>query len=723
MNFSALKENIKENLSKTISLRVNKFLTISTTYRHLIGAGMLIVVMLGIILSNINTFLRGNIQYGPFLLTLSIITTFFSGTLAAFKWSFTPRLMKHLNRFAILLLPPLTMTMVECLNGVFIGNWAINTFVLNCIFYSLLFLAIYTLSGSHRLPFLLLTPILFALSLTNHYVCKFRGTPFVPMDFFSASTAANVTESYDFSFNYQIIISIILLFFIQVVAWKIKTPDKKLYKKIISRLIAGVLSFGILVSYYTSNFLVDAGLKPFFFNQKRAYQETGVALNFWLNTKYLTVNAPQNYNAKNIKDIVVNVLDEPDSETSDSSVSKKTPNIICIMNETLTDLSVLGDLKTNKDYIPYLRNLSENTVKGTLYVPVIGGGTSNTEYEFLTGASTAFLPSSSNVYTLYVKDKLNSLTSSLKEQGYSATAFHPYFENSWNRVSVYNNMGFERFDALESLFSNKITSAIKTGITYKDLKSLVEAELPGEENILLRNVVSDSYNYKKVIEMYEQRDKSKPFYIFNVTMQNHGGYKIKYPDFKEEIHLIDEQGNPIDKYPETNQFLSLIYESDKAFKELINYFEKQEEPTIICMFGDHQPSIEDEFIAELYGTDSGNSINLQQTQNRYATPFYIWANYDIEEKQIEKLSVNYLSSYLMNIAGLEMPVFNQYLLKLSETLPVIDTIGFIDNKGIYYIHGQETPYTELLEGYENICYNYLFDKKNKCDWLFELKTQ
>ena len=65
------------------------------------------------------------------------------------------------------------------------------------------------------------------------------------------------------------------------------------------------------------------------------------------------------------------------------------------MNESFSDLNVLGDFTTNEDYMPYLHSLqngAENTVTGYLNVSVCGGNTANTEFEFLTGNSMAFLP-------------------------------------------------------------------------------------------------------------------------------------------------------------------------------------------------------------------------------------------------------------------------------------------------------------------------------------------
>ena len=131
------------------------------------------------------------------------------------------------------------------------------------------------------------------------------------------------------------------------------------------------------------------------------------------------------------------------------------------------------------------------------------------------------------------------------------------------------------------------------------------------------------------------------------------------------------------------------------------------------MFGDHHPSVEPEFISEIMGVNSLNELSLEQVQQRHITPFFIWANYDIEEQYIEKISSNYLSCLLLNVAGLKLTDYDKYLVNLYETLPVIDSIGYVDNDNNYYRLGEETQYTELLNQYEKIQYNLIFDKKNK----------
>ena len=697
-----------------ITLQLNKTIGLKTTKARLITAGLFTLCLLTVVLINTASFFRPEVPNGAVLFALTILMVLLTGANVAFTYNISPKTEKWLTNLAVFLIPIGTIAMSEIPNGIGSEYWQGLSWFFNCIFYALIYLLVYALSGSRRLPFLIINPIIWALAIANHYVAAFRGTPFVPMDLLYVETAAAVTGSYEFVLDYQVILSTVLLALTLSIAYKIKTPKQKLWKKIYYRIIAGTLALLVLGGYFANDTIASVGLSPDFFNQTRGYQKLGVPLSFFMNTKYLTVNEPDDYNPNDIESIMQEMVGTTEGHQKPSATQ---PNVICIMNESLSDLSVLGDVTTNQDYMPFMRSLTENTVKGNLYVPVIGAGTSNSEFEFLTGSTTAFLPAGSNAFTLYVNHDLPTTVKLMRDNGYSTTAFHPYFEANWNRIDAYKHISFGEYYGMESLFNTETIKMMEAKTTSDKLTEMVNEQYPGE-NALMRGYVSDSFNYKKVIEMYERRNTEQPFYIFNVTMQSHGGYETQHNNFKEEIYLTDKAGNKRTEYPRTNQYLSLVYESDKAFKELVEYFEAQDEPTVICMFGDHQPSIEDDFVAETMGVESVNSLTAEQTQSRYCTPFFIWANYDIEEKEIDKLSANYLSSYLLDIIGTEMPVFNRYLLKLSETLPVIDTMGYIDANDNYYTYDTETEYTNLINDYEKVCYNFLLDQENKCTDLF-----
>lgn len=679
-----------------------------TTSKKNIFLSLMITITLSILVIYFKDAFIKETQYGLLLFVLSIICCLLIGVISSIDYKFKSRTENIISTILYFLLPIVSLTMVEALNGVFIYNFSYLSFFNSYILYLLFYGLFYALTGSYKLSVLFFNIIVFIFALVNHYVFKFKGTPFVPMDFSGINTAKEVISAYDFAPDYQIIIAIVLLFAIVILGFKLKTPRMHLSEKLISRIISGFAMLLVCLTFYFTDAFAKVGLEPDFWNQARGYKNSGFLLNFCLNTKYLYLNAPDNYNPQETEKL----MDELNPE--DNSNKTDTPNIICIMNESFSDLSVCGEFQTNVDCLSFYNSLTENTIKGNLYVPVHGAGTSNTEYEFLTGNSTSFYPAGSNAYMLYVKNNAPSLTSIVGNLGYSKDAFHPYYSTGWNRNEVYNIFGFDAFYSITSVIKPSILlEYINNGYNNEYLNELCDEFYP-YENILLRQYVSDSYNYDKLISYYENRDKSKPYYMFNVTMQNHGGYQVTNSNFKEDVKLTSTKTN----YPKTEQYLSLLKKSDEAFEELINYFKDVEEPTIICMFGDHQPQIEEEFYEEIMGTNELSNLSLEDRQKRFITPFIIWANFDIEEEYIDKLSVNYLSSYILKTAGIKMPKYNSYLLELSKEIPVINNNGYIGKNGVYYKNGEKSDYSYLIENYNKIQYNNAFDGENRKDSLF-----
>ena len=650
------------------------------------------------------------------LLAISLILPFILGLSTAYNIKIKNDLFNKIWHLVfIFLMPILTITMTECLNKVFIYNMTYLGFLGNYIVILIFYFIVFAISGSLKLSYVIITPILYGFSLAHAYIMEFRGTPFLPMDFLSITTAVGVANTYDYTPTYNILLASMLFIFIMIIAFKTETPKYNVLTRVISRTFTATFSFVIMLLFFGTSVFADLGVRPDFWNQTSGYHNYGFVWNFFCNTKYLYMSEPNDYNPSDVENYVGSVVEGTENNIEiDDSYTK--PNIICIMNESLSDLSVLGEFQTNEDYMPFMRSLTENTIKGNLFVPVIGAGTSNTEFEFLTGHTTAFLPSGSNAYMLYVKNPISSLVSTVEAQGYSSYALHPYYAAGWRRTEVYNNFGFNQFISLEDIIDVSLMEDFQeNGSDPNYLQQLVDQAYPGK-NMLLRQYISDSYNYKLLIEDYENRDKSIPYFAFNVTMQNHGGYTTSALNFNESIYTTSLSKS----YNKANKYLSLVKASDDAFKELIEYFSNVKEPTVICMFGDHQPSIETAFVAEVLGIDNLSSLTSEQEQKRHMTPFFIWANYDIEEQYIDKLSSNYLSSLVLKTAGVKLTEYNKYLLKLAETLPVIDTVGYIDNAGTYYKWSDSTPYTALLDDYERVQYNNIFDQKNVNSDIFYL---
>ena len=698
------KEKTKFLKNIILNFLKNNFEVKSSKRSKTTGIVILAITLLWVVLS-VNTYISQEFAGKWWLLSFALLCPFILGLTAAFTVVIKNDLFNKIWHLAgLLLMPFATITMTECLNNVFIYNMTYLGFLGNYLVILIMYFIFFALTGNLKVSYLVVTPILYGFALAHCYVMNFRGTPFIPMDFLSITTAAGVANTYNYWPDYKIITGTMLFIFILIISIKTKTPRYNILTKVISRTFAATFSSVLLILFFGTSVFADMGVRPDFWNQTRGYRNYGFVFSFFSNTKYLYMSEPDEYDPNAIKDYVNN--GEQNEDNIDDSYQK--PNIICIMNETLSDLRVLGDLQTNEEYMPFLSNLKENTVRGNLYVPVIGAGTSNTEFEFLTGHSTAFLPSGSNAYMLYIKNHIASLVSTMEAQGYSSFALHPYYKAGWKRTEVYENLGFNKFVGLEDILGPDLIQEFQANGSDPDyLQGLIDESFP-DSGMLLRQYVSDKYNYDLLIKDYENRDKSVPYFAFNVTMQNHGGYTISAQNFEENIYAT----NVSKTYPKANKYLSLIKYTDDAFKGLIEYFSKVKEPTVICMFGDHQPSIETGFISEIMGVDSLSNLTPEQEQSRYCTPFYIWANYDIEEQEIERLSSNYLSSLVLKTAGIKLTEYNKYLLNLSKTLPVIDNAGYIDAEGNYYKWSDNSPYTDLLDEYEKIQYNNIFDREH-----------
>ena len=231
--------------------------------------------------------------------------------------------------------------------------------------------------------------------------------------------------------------------------------------------------------------------------------------------------------------------------------------------------------------------------------------------------------------------------------------------------------------------------------------------------------ITDEENYRKIIKLYEEAQNAKeekPFYLFNVTMQNHGSYDGNTFETGNSVQIKGGAG----KDPQAEQYLNMIKMSDKALEKLIRYFEKEEKPTVIVFFGDHQPDLDENFYEQLLGKPTGE-LEGEELQKLYKVPFLIWANYDIEEKTLERTSNNYLTTYLADVAGLEKTGYLQFLTEIREEIPCINAIGYWGKDGKFYEREDKaSPYYPLLQQYHLLEYNQIFGKDEQEKEFFSL---
>jgi Phosphoglycerol transferase and related proteins, alkaline phosphatase superfamily len=382
------------------------------------------------------------------------------------------------------------------------------------------------------------------------------------------------------------------------------------------------------------------------------------------------MTAPDGYSKERAEEILSNY-----TETAGES----DVNIIVIMNESLADYSLLGEIPFN-DPLPNLHGNNKNCFYGKLAVSVFGGGTCNTEYEFLTGNAMAFLPEGSMPYLQYVVNDENSIAWDMGELGYSKTAIHPYYSEEWNRTQVYQFLGFDQFISGVDFGNAVVTNGMRA--TARPSQNLISF---GEGPLYVRGLISDQSCFERVLE--EEQNQS---FVFAVTMQNHGGYEYEGEDFvnieyvTEEDCASTENMRPTrrtrllgmsgeDRENETykvNQYLTCASLSDAAFKALTDKLEDSNQKTIVLMFGDHQPSLR---ILEDYMDIDGFSEDMY-----YEVPYVLWANFDIEFDAPEYTSPNYLSAILKKNAGLPLTAWDLFRLDMMKEYPVIALDHILD---------------------------------------------
>ena len=569
-----------------------------------------------------------------------------------------------------------TVILSQVMIGVEVLLMGFFNFTVSVLIISVIILVIFCLIGKIIPSIALGTGLFMIVSTVNVYVYQFRGRLFEPSDIVSASTAINVAENYSLlPIPSVIIIGWGIYFAMLILFCCIKHEEKSRFtsKKRIA-ILASCIVISFAIVFYIST------IKIYHWDKEGAVFN-GYVIDFVSKLKEIYLLEPDNYDIETIEDLA-----QQYGSHEDIDETGKRPNIIVIMDESFADLSLIGELSTNLEVMPFISSLKENTISGYTLVSVYGGNTANSEYEFLTGNSFAWLSPSAVPFQLYIRSSAYSMVSWLKSSyDYKCVAMHPFYSNGWNRPVAYNYLGFDECYFIE--------------------------DFPQEK--FIREYISDQEMFEFLIETYET-ENNNPLFIFGVTMQNHGDYTYNGDNYYQSISL-----NNNNKFPEVEQYLTLVHETDKAVESLITYFESVDEDVVIVFFGDHQPKIDNAFYEEISGI---SAITLNEQQKRYEVPFFIWANYDIKEKTINNSSLNYLSSYVYEVAGISLPPYNQFLSEMEEIIPAINTNGFYSIKSGKYLHFDEADENEAmwLTLYESLQYNNIFDNKHHNMILFPL---
>lgn len=504
---------------------------------------------------------------------------------------------------------------------------------------------------------------LYVLGLAEYFVILFKSMPISPGDLTALSTAAAVAGT---GFTYTITSFCMLSLAFTVIAIQICTLAAQVAPKrqkgswrglVLNLLIAivclgGIAAHTTLLDYYHTLYIQVYSWRPL-----ESYYRQGFLPSFISGAQTIKPSKPEDYTVSGAKKLISEYAKEYDdnNQTGGSSATRleatkqfdeEKPTVIAVMNETFSDLSIYQNMHADYQGPTYFKSIDDCLSRGRLYVSAYGGGTANTEFEFLTGNSMAYLGSGVYPYTTYDLTDTENLAAQFKSLGYYTTAMHPNHGTNWNRENVYKDFGFDQF------------------LTINDFQN---AET-------LRGMVTDKATYDKILELLDTN--SNPQFIFDVTMQNHSGYDTGLIPYDKQMSLnIDGEFNS-----NVNEYVSLIQQSDEALKYFLNKLSKLDRKVVVVFWGDHQPFFPDTYNDRWFT----NEDDATHQERLWQTSYIIWANYDVagnsQTSHEEDLSSNYLSSELMKLIGAPLTDYQKAHLTLRQSLPALNSVGYEDSQ-------------------------------------------
>ncbi|MFN6872189.1 LTA synthase family protein [Enterococcus hirae] len=556
----------------------------------------------------------------------------------------------------------------------FAFSWHTEKFLLACLVLLMIFLFLVAVLGSFLFGTFFYLVGIGILGYANYLKMTYRQEPIYPDDL-KMIKEFGLLKDMTGTTSFYLLAGMILL----VVAggcWAIYRSfkkDKKFQAIRVITLFTTIFAL-IYISHFNNpnNLLRKAYNKTALwipYSQKMNYYNTGFIGGFLYNLKIDPMEKPKGYSEEKIKEITSHYQKLADEKNK--TASEEQPNIIYVMSESFSDPSRLNGVEITGDPLADYYAVADQTYSGQMLSQNYGGGTANIEFEALTGFSMGlFNAQLTTPYTMLVPkmNQLPSIVSTLKDQNYHTTAFHPYNTSMYKRKDVYEVLGFDEFISENTM-------------TYTDTI---------EDN----PYISDASAYQEVMDLLKEDDT--PQFIHLVTMQTHMPYDGKYQQLEYTAKTEDNSG--ISSLENYLQDISYSSQSLKAFTEELKKLSRR---TLVVFWGDHLPGIYSDTIQ-----NSNEKHTLHETQ------FLMFDSQgELEKTEAPVTSPFYFAADLMNQTNQQTTGFYQLLLALQNELPAFE-------RELYYQEGQwqreaqlNKKQAELYQAYEMIQYDIVSGEK------------
>ena len=503
-----------------------------------------------------------------------------------------------------------------------------------------------------------------AIGLAQFFVARFKASAILPNDLFVLQTAAAVSSSYVYSVDGAVLLGLSCVMLASaasslVAAARPRSAQAAVRARLVNLGCALASLVALCAGVTVPSYFDDLGVGMEYWYSLDYYRKQGLITTFVAVAQDLPIDVPEGYTENGARELEGSYASSydgtlgstPEHAAAQEQFAQEQPSVICIMNETFSDLTVLDGESWGYEGPRRYRAMVDTLSDGTLNVSVIGGGTCNSEFEFLTGVSLAYVGDGKYPYSLYDLSEAPSLARQFSELGYETTAMHPNYASNWNRDRVYEALGFDEFLDIE--------------------------DFEGAEEF--HSGVSDEETYDKVLEVLASSDE--PQFVFDVTMQNHSGYNQK------NIGRVDQyEVDGVSDYDNArlSEYLGCIDESDRALAEFLDELRELNRPVVVIFFGDHQPALSSIVNDALHASEEDELAHNLRT---HETTYFIWANYDVagntQKGEKDETSPAYLGAMLAEAIGAPLTNFQKAQLVAREEMPAVSLLGALDFSGTW----------------------------------------
>ena len=408
----------------------------------------------------------------------------------------------------------------------------------------------------------------------------------------------------------------------------------------------GVMALMMLSVFAAHMGSIKAGLMPDVFPDRvTSYRDYGFTTCFTFTFGQRGIEKPETYSPQTVEEIMDEIEDEPlpTAVPHFADADVKRPNIVFLQLESFFDVDTLLDSQLSRDPTPVYHSLLKDWPTGELYVPTVGGGTANVEFEVMSGMNMDFFGAGETPYNTIIQEvPCETIANTLRNLGYTSTALHNNTGTFFSRNEVYANLGYDRFVCLEYM----------PDVEYNEV-----------------GWAGDAFLTKEIMTAMENSDGRD--LIFAISVESHGKYREDFEPAADDIHVFSA---PDEIFLEAyTDYVNRIPAVDSFLGEVLDELAAYDEPVVVIIYGDHLPGV-------------GLMPEMLENGDFYASRYVIWNNYgaefDAPDMQAYRLGAELLR---------QLGISDGVMTKFHQSYPV-------DEEGEEYLEKLQTLEYDLLYG-------------------------